>query len=379
MRRPALRSALSLSILLTLAACGGKKVEEKKPAGPPPVLITTTQAQSLALEVTEDTLGTLEALVDPKIGAEVAGRVVKVAAHAGDKVRKGQMLAELDATDFTTQVRSDTAEVARLEALLAQQEKLVARQESLVAKGFISQNGAEDSRAQRDALKAQLAAARARSDAGHNNLARTRVLAPVDGVIHTQIVSPGDYVKVGDGLFQLVSNKVLRAHLPFPETAAARIRPGQPVRLVSPQAPAEVVSGKVEEVKPSVTDTARALDVMVRVDNGERLLSGGTVNGSVVTGAKPAAVVVPEQSVVLRPAGKVVYVVAGGKAQQRIIEAGVKKDGRIEIVKGLAAGEIVALDGAGFLTDGAPVSVKVPAAPAQAVAPAQTTSTGSAK
>ena len=58
----------------------------------------------------------------------------------------------------------------------------------------------------------------------------TKVVAPVDGIVETQIVSPGDYVKVGDPLFRLVSNRVLRAHLPFPEAAAARIRAGQPVR-----------------------------------------------------------------------------------------------------------------------------------------------------
>ena len=61
-----------------------------------------------------------------------------------------------------------------------------------------------------------------------------------------------------------------------------------------------------------------------------------------VTGRKPAAVVVPEQSVVLRPAGKVVYIVADGKARQRIVEPGVKQGGKIEIVKGLAPGEVVA-------------------------------------
>jgi len=195
------------------------------------------------------------------------------------------------------------------------------------------------------------------------------VLAPVDGIIETQIVSPGDYVKVGDPLFRLVSNRVLRAHLPFPESAAARIRAGQTVRLGLPHLPGKFITGHVEDVKPTVNEASRALDVLVRVDNDGSLLSGGTVNASIVTGSKPAAVVVAEQSVVLRPAGKVVYVIADGKASQRIVEAGVKQGGRIEIVKGLAAGEIVAEDGAGFLTDGAAVNVK-PAQPAARAIPA---------
>jgi len=67
---------------------------------------------------------------------------------------------------------------------------------------------------------------------------------------------------------------------------------------------------------------------------------------------------VPEQSVVLRPAGKVVYAVVDGKAEQRLVQTGGKQAGLVEIVSGLKAGEVVALDGAGFLTNGAAVNVQ---------------------
>jgi hypothetical protein len=100
----------------------------------------------------------------------------------------------------------------------------------------------------------------------------------------------------------------------------------------------------------------------------ESLLGGGTVNAEVITATRPEALVVPEQSVVLRPAGKVVYVVADGRARQRPVETGYRRDGLVEIERGLSAGDVVAVEGAGFLTDGAPVTV-APAVP-RAGAPA---------
>ena len=353
-----LAPCVTLFLAVGLGACGSKpEPAAAKPAGPPATLITTTAAASMALDVTEDSLGSLEALIDPKIGAEVAGRVIAVHAKSGDRVRKGQLLAEIDPTDFHTQGQADAAEIARLESLVAQAERFAERQ-----------NGADDARAQRDAARAQLANARARGSATRNNLGRSKVTAPTEGVIETQIVSAGDYVKVGDPLYRLVSNRILKAHLPYPESAAPRIRPGQPVRLTSAQAPGRVIEGTVEQVKPTVSETSRAIDVQVRLENDGSLRAGGTVNGAIVTGRKPAAVVVPEQSVVLRPAGKVVYIVADGKARQRIVEPGVKQGGKIEIVKGLAPGEVVAEDGAGFLSDGAAVTVKT----APAAGPATT-------
>ena len=342
--------------MLALAGCGGKS-EGKKTAAPPPTLITTTEARLTTLEVTEDTLGTLEAVIDPTVRAEVAGRVVRVLVRPGDAVKQGQLLATLDDVDLGIQTRSDAADVRRLETLLAQQGKLVERQRNLVDRGFVSQNAVDDAVAQRDALREQLAAARARGDATRSSVGKTRVAAPVDAVIETQIVSPGDYVKVGDPLFRIVSNRRLRAHLPYPESAALRMKRGLPVRIRSPQVPGKVVEGVVDDLRPTVTEGSRALDVIARFDNPGGFLSGGTVNAAVVVDARQNVVVVPEQSVVLRPAGKVVYIVNEGKASQRVVETGVKKEGVIEIVRGLKGGETVALDGAGFLTDGAAVSV----------------------
>ncbi len=351
-----MRSAALVLAAVLLAACT-RQAEEKKPAGPPAVLVTLARAETGMVEVTEQTLGTLEAVFDPKISAEAPGRIVRMLAGPGKPVKKGELLALIDDADSVLAQRTDEADIRRVEALLAQQQRLVERQRQLVAKGFISPNAAEDAATQRDALREQLAAARVRAEQSRRTQGKARVLAPFDAVVETRIASEGDYVKVGDPLFQLVSRRKLLAHLPFPESAAPRIARGQPVRIRSPQAPEREIRGVVSEIRPNVSETSRALDVLVELDNDGSLRSGGTVDAAVIVMTRRDAVLVPERSVVLRPAGKVVYVVSEGKAHARTVLTGAKRADRVEIVKGLAAGVSVALDGAGFLSDGAAVKL----------------------
>jgi RND family efflux transporter MFP subunit len=284
--------------------------------------------------------------------------VTQVLGFTGKKVRRGELLAEIDAQDFEIQSRGDRAEIGRLTTLLQQQDRVVERQEKLVSQGFISRNAADDAVAQRNALREQLSAARARAEATGRSLTKSRVLAPIDGEIETQVVAPGDYVKLGDPLFTLVGMSRMRAHLLFPESAGTRIRPGLTVRLESPAAPGKSIETRIDEIKPTVNAGNRALDAIVRFEAADRAFrGGGSVNARVVIGVRPQALMVPEHSVVLRPAGTVVYVVKDQRVEQRIVETGLKQDGLQEIVKGLAAGELIAADGAGFLSDGAAVTL----------------------
>lgn len=355
------RLSLAVVALAALAAgCGDNKADTKKQAGPPATLVTVAKAEARTLEITEDSVGSLENFMDPKVGAEVAGRVVSVQGFVGKKVKRGDPLAEIDASDLEIQARADGAEIARLEALVANADRITANQQKLVEKNFISQNALDESIAQGKAVREQLAVARAKLDANRNSLRKTRVVSPIDGEIEIQIVAPGDYVKLGDPMFQLVGTQRLHAHLPFPESAAPRLKVGQVVRLNSPLVPDLVVAAKIDEIRPTITATSRALDVIVKFDTDGKFRGGGTVNAQVVTGRKPDAIVVPEQSVVLRPAGKVVYVVEDGRVAQRIVQTGYRHGGFTEITAGLAGGETVAVDGAGFLTHNASVAVSRP-------------------
>ena len=334
--------------------------------GPQAVLITAATVQPRTLEIYEEVVGTIENVIDPTVGAEVAGRVTRVTGFTGKKVTKGELIAEIDAQDFEIQARADKAEIGRLSSLLEQQEKVVERQTKLVGQGFISQNVVDDAMAQRNALRQQLAAARARADATGRSMTKSRVLAPIDGEIETQIVAVGDFVKVGDPLFRLVGVQELRVHLLLPEAAATRIKPGLKVVLSPPAAPEQVLEARIDEIKPTLGTNNRALDAIVKI-RGQGMLfrGGGTVNARIVISALDGALMVPEHSIVLRPAGKVVYAVEGNVVRQRVVETGMRQDGWQQILKGVSAGDTVAADGAGFLTDGAAVTVRKPGEMAQ--------------
>jgi len=342
MKNHTLLTALLLSAGL-LAGCA-KKAEEKPPSGPPAAIITVTQAQARDVPITERAVGDADSATAPKVGAEVAGRIVRIGAEIGDLVKQGQVLAEIDATDYASDAKKQEAQALT-------QRRLTERYRDLAAKGFISPTQLENAEAQNVAAYEQNVRAA-------KNLVRTRIVSPVSGRVDQRLVSEGDWIELGKPVFQIATSEALRVRLPFPENVASRVKPGQRVLLSTPTAPGKTVEGKIAQLRPQVGGASRSFDAIVEVKNPGDWKPGASVDGEVVVETHANAVTVPEISVVLRPAGAVVYVVADGKAHQHIVKTGSKNNGLVEILEGVAAGESVALDGAGFLTDKAAVTVK---------------------
>ncbi len=353
-----LQLALLSSLSLTVPGCSMEADSAAKPATPRAILITVTQAQQRDVEVVEHTVGNVESTINPTVTAEVAGRVTRVIARAGDRVQRGDLLAEIYRDDLKLSRQGAAAEVGRIEALLQNQRTVVERNRRLVESKFISQNVLDESASQLRALEEQLAAAKSQLALNDSSLAKTRVAAPIDAQIDRPIVSGGDYVKVGDPMFALISTKAMNVYLPFPEHIAPRLRVGLPVRISSPAVDAEPVQAQIAEIKPALGTANRAVNAIVRMRGVSQWKPGASVTASVILDVRRQAVVVPESSVVLRPAGKVVYVIEQDKAMQRVVDTGYKQDGVIEVTAGLKPGETVALDGAGFLTDGAAVTIQ---------------------
>ena len=345
-------------LLITLNACSDKKAADKKTdtsrLKSTQISVTKVATQNLALY--EESVGTLEGVIDPTVAAEISARVLKVLVHPGQTVITGETIALLDGSDFGFQRQEAQSEVGRIEALLANQNKVVERNRILVGKNFISKNALDEVSSQQDALKQQLAGAKSRINTINHNGAKNRVISPADGVVEKQLVATGDYVRVGDPIVQIISTKFLRAHIPFPEHIAAKLKPGLAIMLTTPTSPKEVRS-IINALKPQIVANSRSIDVIADVRDEADWQPGASVTGRIILGESIGALTVPEQSVVLRPAGEVVYQVMNNEALQRVVKTGAVQNGNIEILEGLTGNESIAVDGAAFLTDKAAVNV----------------------
>jgi membrane fusion protein, multidrug efflux system len=350
-------SFLMISISILLNACSSDRAESAiKKDDVRTTLVTVSPIKNQTIEIRQSTVGTLEGLVSPTLASEMAARVIKVHVNLGDKVERGQLIATLDATDFIMQRNEALAEVARIQALLENQSKTVARDQALVDKNFISQNVVDNDRAQENVLKQQLVAAKARVATINHNSNKSKVIAPVSGIIDSRPVDTGDYLRIGDPIVTIVSKQILRANLPFPEQLGPKLKPGLTVRLSTPSSN-QAIETVIREINPQITEGNRTINVIADITGAEGWQPGASVTGTVVIDELPAAMMIPEQSLVLRPAGEVVYVVRDHVAYQSIVKTGLRQNGLIEILSGLEETDLVVVDGAGFLTDKAPVKI----------------------
>ncbi len=353
-----LRGLAFAAVLLSLTGCGqGEEPTQPQTAKIHRIAVTATAPQRGDIAEVERAVGQLESLVIPEIAAEVEGRIVAGFVQTGEAVAKGQLLAELEVEDYRIAIEAARAELSQLEALAENQRRTVERYAKLLSSKLISADRYDEAAAQLRVLDEQIRAARARLQQSERALTKTRILSPYAGRVDAELVSPGDFVKVGDPLFRIATVERLRARLPLPEMTASHISVGQPVELWTPMAPTVRVTSAISEIRPTIGVSNRAIDVFAIFENPGAWQPGGSVNGEIVIARRKAVLLVPESAIVLRPAGTVVYVVADDTARQRVVETGVYRDGQVEIRSGLNADDRVIDSGAGFLTDGAPITL----------------------
>ena len=352
---------LTILAALTLAACGsGDGSESGLEIDRRAVLISTTEAEIRDLPIWLETVGRLHSQSAPTLAAEVAGRITMVTADTGDRIEQGQLLAETDNSALLLQQQAAQAGIERLLVHIANGERRVERFETLSSKNLSSQTQLDDAREQLEAFRADYKAAEAQLAIVNDSLAKSRIVAPVPGVIQLRMISTGDFVTRGQPLFKITRPELLQAWLPYPESVALRIQIGQPAKIYSPLTPGEFAEGEITELQPSVGLGSRAIMAIVNLENPGKLRPDATLSGKVLVETRKSSIMVPNRSIVRRPAGDIVYVIKGDKAEARTVITGHHEAALVEIQSGLDGSETVATDGAAFLTDGASVSIAEP-------------------
>ncbi len=348
---------------LLVAGCGkatdGKPVETNAAAPERGVAVTVTEARAAAVPIVLEVVGEVQSIAAPKIGAEIAGRVTRVLVDVGDVVAQGDELGQLDRSSILLELDVARAERGRVEAMVANQDLVVKRQRGLKEKNFVSTSAVDEAEAQLRALHEELEVAKARVALAEYRLRKSTITAPLAGKVDARFVSVGDYVKDGASLFTLADTEALRLVMVFPEPAMNRLRKGIPLKVMTAVNPGLLFDAVVTEIRPQVESANKGVVVYAALPDPGLTRAGSSATAWATLEVHENAVVVPQLSLVRRPAGEVVYVIgADNRAVERKVVSGARLESGIEIVEGLQPGERVAVDGAGFLSDGVKVALK---------------------
>ncbi|MBT3826275.1 MAG: efflux RND transporter periplasmic adaptor subunit [Nitrosomonadales bacterium] len=334
-------------------SCSQEEVTEKKKQRI--INITTSPVQIFNFKDQESAIGTIEGLMDPTIRSEIASSIKKIYTQAGSTLKKGDLIAQLDDLDYRYQLELAEAELSQLKIRLSGQNKTYQRNSELVNENFISPNALDEIINQKNETEELIKISEARAKIAKYRLSKTKIYSPIQGKVEKQIASIGDFLKIGDPIVQIMNNDRLRAHVPFPEKFAIKLKPGLPIELKSPIVGEKIIV-KIAELKPQLIADSLAIDVIADIVNQPNWQAGGSVRGTVVF-KEVNNLSVPEISIILRPVGQVVYVIKNDKAFERVVHTGITQNGITEITSGLELNEIVAVDGAAYLTDEAKINV----------------------
>jgi membrane fusion protein (multidrug efflux system) len=390
-------SAAALAAVLLLAACSGSSTSAAAPPEPAPVAVHTAQVQSQAIDRFLRVTGSLAADEQAGVAAETAGRVVGTPVERGTHVTQGAVLVRISATEADASLREADANAGQLEARLGLStgqpfdpshvpevlnakasvdwaEADFSRIKALLDQKVVSQAEYEQkltavNAARQQYLAAQntaqqsyrsLEAARARVDLARKTAADTVVRAPFSGIVSERLVSTGDYVTKGMKVATVVRIDPVRIELTVPEQYLSLVKAGQTVRLSVDAYPNETFAAKVRFVSPSLKPDQRALTVEAVADNPDGRLKPGLFATAFLQQKAPAAALLVPVSAVETIAGTSrVYVIGNSnKIEERIVTIGETVGDRIELASGVKAGERVAANPRGKLSDGARVQIE---------------------
>ena len=351
-----------LSVLLLnflLVAC-------QQPAEPPPpprpALVTIVGAA--ATDKAMVLVGEVKSRYESNTSFRVNGKIIERKVEVGSFVKKGQIIARIDATDANLSAQAAIADVRSAEANYALAKAEVERQRQLVEKKFISQSALDIREAELKTSAARVQQAKAQSAASGNQTRYAALIADRDGVITQIKAEPGQVVQAGEMVAQIVDTKHIEVLIAVPESRMVALKAGDKVAIkLWAKIGAEdekTYAGTVREIAPAANSSTRAFDVRVTIDDADEAVRLGMTAGVHFMDEQTADIEVPLSAVTQINGQNTLWVIdKNGIAHPRAINIGQFTEDGVNVISGLQKGEMIAIAGIHTLVKGQKVQPKL--------------------
>ena len=372
MKKLQYRSLIALAIALALGgslvtACSPKTDAADKTAARPALTVQTVVAENGEVPLLLVASGNIAAWQDISISTQTQGlRLADLKGNVGDEVKKGQVLATFATDTIDAEVLQAQANLLSAQAQAQDAQSNAERARSIEGTGALSQQQINQLNTAAKATAAQVQAARAILQLQKTRQGFARITAPDDGVISSRTATVGAVPQAGTEMFRMVRQGRIEWRAEISGQDIARVHVGDAVTVRTSSG--ESVTGTVRSISPTLDAAKRVGIVYVDLpdahDAGVR--AGMYASGEITVGTAQG-LMVPQSTVMARDGFNYVFVLqADNKVKQQLVETGVVSGGKVQIVKGIAAGAKLVLNGASFLSDGDLVRVVAPAPAASA-------------
>lgn len=397
-------ATILLAAGLLLAAGCSKPTEETAAAPEAPVAVETITVSSEPVRREVEIVGTLAGDQEVTVSSRVSGSVKAIRADLGDNVMAGQLLLEIDPTEYELAVArqhaalqevlaqlgippgqsssngapkipdlTETSIVRRAAAEASEAKANFERAKALKADGVLSQASYDSAEARERTSQANYSAAletarnlvarvdnlRAQLGIAEQDLADTRVAAPFAGTVRERLVEVGQYVRDQTALVSIASTNPLKLRADVPERFFPYVKAGAEVKVSVEAYAGESFSGRITRLAGAVNPQSRTFPVEARVDNGARRLRPGLFARAVLSTDKVDSMIRVPASVVLSFYGvQKVYAVESGAVKEKTVSLGDRYGDQIEIVTGLNPGEQIAISQMARLREGVKVAAR---------------------
>lgn len=317
--------------------------------------------------------GNIQSQDQVRISPQISERVSRIHADLGDTVRVGTLLAELRDVNFVDQVRRDESQVQQARSAVVRDSLEFSRAQSLFERNLASSSELENARVGYQTSVSQYESARAALTQSRENLQFTLVRSPVDGVITSRNISPGDLASTGNIMFEISNLMGYEMRLFLPLADRRKVRPNHEVNIRLTGEQHHSARGMVTRISPGVDPVTGLAEVVVSLtDTDSLILPGSLGEASVIVQTNPESIVVPRNALVenvqtvLDPETNTIRInrgynafVAQGDsvAVLRELELGLQQGDRIEVLSGLSEGDRLIITGQGGLENNSRINV----------------------